>query len=147
MTHIAKQFDELIKMLSSNDPESQKLAMTIIDNHVTKNDYAILRVVSKYVPTWLYSTEKDYANIKALLDIKMDDKFPKLSTSYENILASIVNHKDLNAAQKQSQTEWIISIINKDILATLQSFGYTMISEINITINEKQFQPAEQQSV
>lgn len=147
MTHIAKQFDELIKMLSSSDPESQKLALTIIDNHVTQDDYALLRIVCKYVPTWLYSTENDYVNIKTLLDIKMDDKFPKLSESYENILSSIVNHKDLNAAQKQSQTEWIINIINKDILATLQSFGYSMISEINITINEKQFEPAEQQPV
>ena len=147
MTHIGKQFDELIKMLSSSDQESQKLALTIIDNHVTPNDYALLRIVSKYVPTWLYSTENDYVNIKTMLDIKMDDKFPKLSESYENILSSIVNHKDLNAAQKQSQTEWIINIINKDILATLQSFGYSMISEINITINEKQFEPAEQQPV
>jgi hypothetical protein len=147
MTHIGKQFDELIKMLSSSDQESQKLALTIIDNHVTPDDYALLRIVCKYVPTWLYSTENDYVNIKTLLDIKMDDKFPKLSESYENILSSIVNHKDLNAAQKQSQTEWIINIINKDILATLQSFGYSMISEINITINEKQFEPAEQQPV
>lgn len=147
MTHIGKQFDELIKMLSSSDQESQKLALTIIDNHVTPDDYALLRIVCKYVPTWLYSTENDYVNIKTLLDVKMDDKFPKLSESYENILSSIVNHKDLNAAQKQSQTEWIINIINKDILATLQSFGYSMISKINITINEKQFEPAEQQPV
>lgn len=147
MTHIGKQFDELIKMLSSSDQESQKLALTIIDNHITPDDYALLRIVCKYVPTWLYSTENDYVNIKTLLDVKMDDKFPKLSESYENILSSIVNHKDLNAAQKQSQTEWIINIINKDILATLQSFGYSMISEINITINEKQFEPAEQQPV
>ena len=131
---IREKYDELLRMMSTYDKDNTTLALTIIEENLTKNDLPYLMMLYKNKGVTTSITWTDHAP-KAMKLIGTANY-----TSYQSIL-TFISDSDLKDDVKEDGLKFAIDQLNKDILKALHQTGYDFIKNISTEIefnNDKQ---------
>ncbi len=124
-----KNYDNVLQMLNSKDPESVTLGLTLINNCDIANSLGYIMLMKRNGSEARSDMWKEHVP-KVATYMKDNGINPDSSMSYKDIL-TVVSDKNL----PKDVQEFIKKALEADIISNINSIGYDFIEEIKVTIN------------